>query len=1190
MKEAWRELITRLRTSDLPVYAVVAAVITVVAFAVIPRNGYLASGDVYPLYLMPGNHELERSIELWSNAYSGLGSPHFAPGTMVLALWGQLWLRLGVSGPMIQWMLSLALLLFAGLSVTFFTRTLFPETRLAALAAGLALPLSFYIALTLRDPIAMFAVGYFPFSAAFLMRRLREPTTPLRFAIEIGLVSLGFMVLATAPPIAVYELLWALAWLIGGSWYWRTLPRTWSGLVMGIGAAVAVNAWWAYAAFVTLFANGGSAVQSFADPVSWSWVDQRATILHLLSMRASWSYPRPEYFPWAARYQTGLYRLALYVPAGLALVGLALSPFRRRTWTLFAVIIVSLFVGKGYHAPLGGINAFLYARLPGFWLFRDPQQATNITLYLSIFVLAGVGISQLVTITVRYLERLRVDSQRIAVASRVAGTALILLLLTNGFALISGEFIPATWLNGDAKSVVLPPGYWSDAAGYLDAQPSQSRVLLLPNDDFYQMPYDWGYYGADGVALIFKQPVLVVSTQTINYITGAPALNPQFSYLVDAIKRRSRVSIAPLLSALDVGWIVQRNDIVWTRPQRDILSPETVRVFLAGQPRIERVETFGKLDLYRVTGPHGSLSAYDSLAIWPSASPHNLLEAFARLGGEVPLIESKTAVPHDVVSSRPRLVTAHGESRDSAHYLATFSPGTRVLVLHSSYSTGWQGSAGGTRLEWQHVPIDGFLNGWIVPGKASRFVALDYRPAHLYGLLQALSLASLCLLIAGFAFTSIRAVGADRGVQQRTGSHIGRSMRSIAIAATMISPPGAMGGNTKIALEFARSWAERGCDVCVLTTPDGERTFREYGVSGVRFRIVSQVSIPRSGLLPAHARLWREAQGAHLGDERFDVAYSASDFIPDLVLARRLRDGGRASRWIGCLYLFVPHPAFGYEGHYSRTLFRHLDLRLAAYYPYQRMVILPSVLTADGNMITNDVDAQEFVRCHYPRERLHAVYGVINYDHIAADEIARRYDAVFVGRLHPQKGIDRLLRIWQRVIRARPGLRLAIVGVGDPGYERRLRHQSRALALEDSISWIGFCEGPAKYDVLRSSRVFLHTSVYDNSGMAAAEAMACGVPVVMFDLPPLRVTYPRGALKAPIGDEAAFAQHVVDVLSDDVLRRALGEQGRIEGRMWDSRLRAHEATSFIDKILATQPLSTWHRKATAAPAVGHEQT
>jgi hypothetical protein len=749
----WSDLIARVRTCDAAVYAFVALVLTIVALIVIPRNGYLAWGDVYPLYAMPGNHELERSLQLWGNAYSGLGSPHYAPGTTVLALWGQVWLRLGVSGPWTQWTLTLALLLFASLSVTFFARTLFPQSRLVALAAGLALPLSFYAANTLHDPIAMFAVGYFPFSAAFLIRRLREPTTPMRFAVEIGLVSLGFMVLATAPPIAVYALLWALAWLIGGSLYWRTFPRTWPGLAMGAVAAIAVNAWWAYAAFITLFANGGSATQTFADPVSWSWVDQRATIPHLLSMQGSWSYPRPEYFPWVGPYQTILFKLALYFPAVLALAGLVLSPLRRRTWLLFAIIVVSLFIGKGYHSPLGGINAFLYAKLPFYWLFRDPQPASNITLYLSLFVLAGVGLSQLVTMMARRFERLGMDASRVAALSAGASVALIVVLLTNGLPLLTGDFIPKTWLHGDAKSVVTPPRYWSDAAGYLDSQPDGSRVLLLPNNDFYQMPYDWGYYGADGVAALIARPQLIVSSQSINYITGAPALGPQFAHLVGAIRAHSHTSVAPLLSALGVGWILQRNDIVWTRPYRDIVSPAAVHNFLARQPHIYHNATFGKVDLYEFEAQIPDVSAYDGLARWRSDVPPDLMREFALAGGEVPwLIGDNAAVPVDDVRRRPQPESAQSVRRGSADYDVTISPKARVIVLHSSYSTGWRVAAGGKELEWQHLPIDGFLNGWVVPDDAPRQVSLFYKPARAFAVLQALALIALACLLAGLVF------------------------------------------------------------------------------------------------------------------------------------------------------------------------------------------------------------------------------------------------------------------------------------------------------------------------------------------------------------------------------------------------------------------------------------------------------
>jgi hypothetical protein len=770
MKNGLMRAIARFRESDAPVYAVVAIVVTVAALIDIPRDGYLAWGDIYPLYAMPGNHALERSLQLWGNAFTGMGSPLYAPSTFVFSLWGQLWIRLGVGGPTTQWLMTLALLLFEGLSVAFFARTLFPESKLVALIAGTALPLSFYSALSLHSPIVLFALGYFPLSAAFLMRRLREPTTALRFAVEIGLLSLGFLVLATAPPIAVFEILWALSWLVGGWLYWRTFSRTWVGLLLGVAAAAAVNAWWAYAAYLTLFASGGSAVQTFADPAAWKWVDQRASIPNLLSMQAVWSYPRPEYFPWAGPYLSGFNYLALFAPAAFALVGLVLAPYRRRTWLLFAIICVSVFIGKGYHPPLGRINAFLYAKLPLYWLFRDPQEATNITLYLAIFVLAGVGLAQLVSLAVRVLRSRAVENRRATVVAAAAGFGLMLLLLSNGWAFLSGDFIPKWWLNGDARSAVLVPHYWEEAADFLNAQPDESRILQLPNNDFYQMPYDWGYYGADGVAsTLIQRPVLSVSPVTYNYVSGAPTLRPQFGYLVNAIRQGSRVQLAPLLSALGVGWILQRNDVTWSRPYRAILSPKQIRSYLSHQPRIEKAATFGKLDLYRVATRHGDVSAYNGLALWRGKNPQNLLLSSA-LAGEVPwTIGDSSAVPGDLVklsaasekgkTGSVRVVAraaggitqepVQSEKRSSTRYDVIIPPHARVLVLHSSYSTGWVVKSDGKELGWRHLPIDGFLNGWLVPENGPKRVSLVYRPARAFAVLQTLSLVVLCFLVAG---------------------------------------------------------------------------------------------------------------------------------------------------------------------------------------------------------------------------------------------------------------------------------------------------------------------------------------------------------------------------------------------------------------------------------------------------------
>jgi glycosyltransferase involved in cell wall biosynthesis len=305
------------------------------------------------------------------------------------------------------------------------------------------------------------------------------------------------------------------------------------------------------------------------------------------------------------------------------------------------------------------------------------------------------------------------------------------------------------------------------------------------------------------------------------------------------------------------------------------------------------------------------------------------------------------------------------------------------------------------------------------------------------------------------------------------------------------------------------------------------------------------------------------------------LAYSCSDFASDLLLGRRMRDQGIADRWIGALYLFVPNPLFGYANAFTRRLHLPPDPKNALYYAYQRAYVLPLVLEADGVLITNDSDAVEFTTHGYEARRLHAVYGGINFDQVPSGEPESfDRDAIFVGRLHPMKGLAELLNVWRLVVDRKPSAKLAIVGVGDASYERDLRRLAESLGIQPSLEWLGYVEGPEKFKLLARSRVFLHTSIYDNSGMAAAEALACGTPAVAFDLPPLRIAYPSGVLKARIGDNGDFAAKTLSLINDDAERAALSVAARETASNWEWGRRVSAATDFFEKIASYASLSS----------------
>ena len=622
--------VDRLRSLAMP-YGIIGVTLFLAAFSAFHRNGLIARGDLWPGYAIPGNQHLTNALSLWSISLSGFGSTSFAPDEILPAALCGLLAHIGFSPSLQQFTFYTALLIFEGIGTAYLVRGLFPERPIVALVAGLALPLSLYNAAPFLNYIDAFAVGFFPLAAGWLVRRLREPVSPTRFAAECGLMSLGVMMLAGTPPIAAYFMAWAAGWIAAGWVVWRTFRQTAAGLALGVIFALAINSWWAYQVIVTL-GGGGAASQTFAGPIEWSWVDRRASLLNLLSMKAMWSLDYGEYAPWFWIYERAPLQELVFAPLFFALASV-LSPYRRRVAALFAVLAVSAFLAKGYHAPFGEANAFLYQHIPFFWLLRDPLVEAGITLYLALFTLAALGLVEVASRVAGMFARAQIRARQ--TIERVAAFALFALVIANGVLFDAGAALPEEWLNGQARTVVDIPQYWYDAAAYLNEHAGSERVLIMPNDDFYQMPYDWGYYGADGPPrTLIHAAVVLLTPDSYAYLAISPAARGLLGDLLDSIQSRPAVAIAPALRVAGVGWILQRNDIKTAMPFRHILGAPYVAAYLARQPGIHRVATFGKLDVYRVNDPQPYLAAYDGWGQSLSAASPDLVRTGIMLSGD----------------------------------------------------------------------------------------------------------------------------------------------------------------------------------------------------------------------------------------------------------------------------------------------------------------------------------------------------------------------------------------------------------------------------------------------------------------------------------------------------------------------------------------------------------------------------
>ncbi|MCR5827267.1 MAG: glycosyltransferase [Bacteroidales bacterium] len=103
---------------------------------------------------------------------------------------------------------------------------------------------------------------------------------------------------------------------------------------------------------------------------------------------------------------------------------------------------------------------------------------------------------------------------------------------------------------------------------------------------------------------------------------------------------------------------------------------------------------------------------------------------------------------------------------------------------------------------------------------------------------------------------------------------------------------------------------------------------------------------------------------------------------------------------------------------------------------------------------------------------------------------------LFLSRVHIKKGIEILFDAWKRIHPDYSDWQLLVVGNGEAGYIHSLKKRIEALGLKDSINILPPAFGNDKIRLYQESALFCLPSFSENFGMAIAEAMSCGTPVI----------------------------------------------------------------------------------------------
>ncbi|MEK7062255.1 MAG: glycosyltransferase [Patescibacteria group bacterium] len=230
---------------------------------------------------------------------------------------------------------------------------------------------------------------------------------------------------------------------------------------------------------------------------------------------------------------------------------------------------------------------------------------------------------------------------------------------------------------------------------------------------------------------------------------------------------------------------------------------------------------------------------------------------------------------------------------------------------------------------------------------------------------------------------------------------------------------------------------------------------------------------------------------------------------------------------------------------------------------YNWLIEKKNLRDADAIHFTTPVEKEEYIKGGFSLKRGIVLPNIIRLDEfVGGDNIGDfrgkfglsddKRIILYLGRLNWIKGLDTLISAFAEVVKKEPNAVLVLAGPDENNYISNLKSQISAwpagrsnLKIDDKIIFTGMLTGDDKIAAYRGSDIFVLPSYSESFGMAAVEAMFCGLPVVVTK----GVGISPNVEKAGAGiviekDKEQLSEAILKILNEPDLAKKMGQNGK----------------------------------------------